>query len=239
LAELLVVLGVIGIVAMLTIPALMQSYQKKAWVTQLQKSMSMWQNGIATMMANEEAEVLNDCEFLAPDKGNYTYSGLTSAAGVEAATNVLKNYFKITKYEIFPCEKGSNTFWRLDGNGYGSIWNSCHVKLYMADGSTAYWMYMGGSGGGSGSIAIDVNRDKEPNTIGRDVFVFIIENQKGLMPLHSSKHKEELNACSWSDASCATSCGVPGSSDVTGVIGYGCAARIIDEGWVMNSLGRR
>jgi len=58
LAEVLIVLAIIGMVAVLTVPTLMQNYQKKVFVSQLQKTMSLLDTGFRLMMANEGVDYI-------------------------------------------------------------------------------------------------------------------------------------------------------------------------------------
>src|SRR5574344_915178 len=71
LAEVLIVLGIIGIVAALTIPTLMANVQKQQYVTALKKFYSTQTEGFARMLAEDNVEKLEDTEaFQAmPDSG--------------------------------------------------------------------------------------------------------------------------------------------------------------------------
>lgn len=60
LAEVLITLGVIGVVAALTMPSLLANYKEKALITQAKKTLSVVMNGIA--MARAKAEVENNGE---------------------------------------------------------------------------------------------------------------------------------------------------------------------------------
>src|SRR5574344_1534418 len=60
LAEVLIVLGIIGIVAALTIPTLMMNAQKHEYVTGLKKFYSTWNNGFAQLLADEGVQELED-----------------------------------------------------------------------------------------------------------------------------------------------------------------------------------
>ena len=53
LAEVLITLGIIGVVAALTLPTLIQNHQKQVYVTQLKKSYSAMNNAINKMAADE------------------------------------------------------------------------------------------------------------------------------------------------------------------------------------------
>ena len=58
LAEVLITLGIIGVVAALTMPALISHYQKQVWVTQLKKDVNYVQNSFRTILGNEGVESL-------------------------------------------------------------------------------------------------------------------------------------------------------------------------------------
>src|SRR5574344_1670122 len=95
LAEVLIVLGIIGIVAALTIPTLMANVQKQQYVTALKKFYSTQTEGYARMLAEENVEKLEDTEaFQAlPDGG----CDLDDATGTCAPFfTALKKYFNFT-----------------------------------------------------------------------------------------------------------------------------------------------
>src|SRR5574344_2111076 len=87
LAEVLIVLGIIGVVAALTIPTLINSYQEKATVTRLKKVYS-------TLSQAYQMAIIENGEF--PDwfEGN---DELTPVQKGEIFYNVLSKYFKISK----------------------------------------------------------------------------------------------------------------------------------------------
>ena len=59
LAEVLITLGVIGVVAALTLPGIMQSYQKKVYVAQLQRVFNEVANGARSYMLKEGVDKLD------------------------------------------------------------------------------------------------------------------------------------------------------------------------------------
>ena len=96
LAEVLITLGIIGVVAAMTLPSLIQNYHEKQRVTQLKKAYSVMQN--AFLMAQEEY-------------GDVTYWGLTITntgekdddgndilnSGTENVMNILMKYVEKSK----------------------------------------------------------------------------------------------------------------------------------------------
>ena len=62
LAEVLITLGIIGVVSALTMPNLIANYQKKVWVTQLKKDVNFLANNIKLLFANEGVDNLCDTD---------------------------------------------------------------------------------------------------------------------------------------------------------------------------------
>ncbi|MEE3350319.1 MAG: type II secretion system protein, partial [Candidatus Gastranaerophilaceae bacterium] len=58
LAEVLITLGIIGVVAALTLPALIQNYQKQVYVNALKKSVSTLENGFKMALAEDGVDEL-------------------------------------------------------------------------------------------------------------------------------------------------------------------------------------
>ena len=58
LAEILITLGIVGIISALTIPTLIQNHKKQVLVNQLKKAMSEISQGLQLMMAEDEVTSL-------------------------------------------------------------------------------------------------------------------------------------------------------------------------------------
>ncbi len=70
LAEVLITLAIIGVVAALTIPTLVNNYQKKVWATTLAKDYSTILNSVKLYMANNDSNKINYENYL-KDISNY------------------------------------------------------------------------------------------------------------------------------------------------------------------------
>jgi len=231
LAEVLITLGIIGVVAALVMPALIANYKKQVYVTQLKKTISAWEQGMNLMLATDGVDYLGDTEFarVLLSAGQYGYNG-TSAALVPESTDILKKYFKIIKIE----DAAQYSVKYLNGTSFP--FSPGYRKFYMADGSVYYVAISFGMDPTTDNISygdriIDVNGDKGPNLMGRDIFGFRVNN-KGMLIPYNSEQVVPYGQAYWRDT--PSSCGVAGSSDMTGVNGIGCAARIIENGWVMD-----
>ncbi len=250
LAEVLITLAIIGVVAALTIPTLISNYQKHQYVTQLKKNYSTLTNGFKQIMASDGVVKLSDTVLIQSINGGNT--GLNqnqSAFRGEFAKHfkVLKSYDEGTipqadKITYKPLKTGGDTesyyfddmvaFFMSDGSIY-------YVTLYKDTTTLASKEYLKeiialGSKEDDpiGTIAIDVNGKKEPNQWGRDAFWFDINNDGRLIAYGGVDfslfiYRDKINTWHQSgELYCDTTS--------SGVWGHGCTARIIEEGWQMN-----
>ena len=168
LAEVLITLGIIGVVAAMTMPTLIKNYQKKQTVVQLKKAYSELSQAIS--LAQKDNGMIEDWDFsnfpTPADRAQYFYD------------NFLKPNLKIAKY----CVPSSADCWAdniftLGGTKYNNLINeySGHNSFITASGySVHYWL--NGSGDG-GWFFIDTNGTKKPNILGKDVFAFSLVNK--------------------------------------------------------------
>ena len=237
LAEVLITLGVIGVVAAVTMPTLIQNYQKKQTVTQLKKAYSELSQAIS--MAQKDLGLMEDWDFAnfptAADRAQSFYD------------NVLKPNLKIAQY----CAPSSGDCWTDDsftliGNKYTTLINgtSGSNSFITASGySVFYWLHGVGTGGW---FFIDLNGPKKPNILGKDIFVFKLNSTRasykapkvGLIPSDMYRLDEETNMLvpnSRDDiitGNYSTATG-SGSCSKTGIRNQGltCAALIMVDGW--------
>ncbi len=188
LAKVLITLGIIGVVAAMTMPSLMANYQEKATVTRLKKAYSIISQ--AYLRAQEEYGSINVWGFtedadnpLNPDTGEYEWN----EAGT---TNMGIFWSKILPYLNFPkvCASGDNNCKKYDKvtNLHGADMTSTYIKMQtvtLNDGITFIggWInnYNCNDKTYCGDIAVDINGiTTPPNTTGRDIFTFWIYNKR-------------------------------------------------------------
>ncbi|MBO6087336.1 type II secretion system protein [bacterium] len=202
LAEVLITLGVIGVVASLTLPTLIKEYNKHAWVNALKQNYSLLNQGFKKMMADDGVEFIADTEvWRAIGWNNYNYfcssgSDLLSG-GCKDFYQQLKKYFKIIRID-----KGPDT-----GNVYNYKYRNSSEKnaynqniIYLSNGAMI-WNYSfnknpiissycdaihnagGHMCGSAGYFNIDINGNKGPNEWGKDIFIFYITERGQLAPV--------------------------------------------------------
>ena len=166
LAEVLITLGIIGVVAALTLPTLIQNHQKQVYVTQLKKAYSTINNAYNKMAADEGVVDWNQ---------TYCSSFLWVENDLEATNANVNECFdriakqmKVIKYKRYgePCNETWCEFFGSDSNDY---WLNLTSIMVTADGIT----YLFNCGSAYIDILVDVNGvTKGPNKAGRDVFEF-------------------------------------------------------------------
>ncbi|MBP7212291.1 type II secretion system protein, partial [bacterium] len=149
----LITLGIIGIVAALTIPTLMNKSQKQQTVTALKKSYSTFSQVI------ERSSVDNG------DMESWDFSLNTA----DFLDKYIVPYLSISKN----CIGKTNDCWVTDTwlNGDGAYSPASGESFITSDG-TGYLFYKGTYSGGKGffDLVIDLNGFKKPNMSGKDVF---------------------------------------------------------------------
>lgn len=167
LAEVLVTLGIIGVVSALTLPTLIKDHQRQTYTVQLQKVFN------ELSQAAEQVKVDSNSRNLRESQLRRRGSGF-----------LLTNYFKTTQR----CDNNSlgdcfsNDYINMNGDNvtigdFISENSSCAV---IASGASICVEPM--SGAGWIDVVADINGKQGPNVIGRDVFTLSITNNGTVRP---------------------------------------------------------
>ncbi len=166
LAEVLITLGIIGVVAAMTMPTLIQNQQKRSLEVATKKFYSMMSQAVRQYMADEGVDDLRNSSLC------YNYDADTSDdawyAAQEKTKAFVKKYFKIVK----ECDRNQNTCFPPIQNFNKSITTDVvcpnNYSFVTADGaamciySTDWSIPI--------EIRVDVNGKKGPNRNGYDVW---------------------------------------------------------------------
>lgn len=183
LSEVMLVLSVIGVIAALTIPGIVQNTQDKMALARLKKEYSTLQQGINSLIANDDFHTAVD----GADSG---------ATDVQTVTTLAK-YLTVAKncglakgcwYDT-PLKYNNGTIYTA--NADTNFASGQGAKAILADGAMIIinkWgvdcSYLRGDSHLSNTcsfLGIDVNGNTGPNTIGKDYFGFWITSD-GLIP---------------------------------------------------------
>ena len=145
LAEALIAIAIIGIIAALVMQPLVQGYKKRVYSTRLKKFYSAMNQAILLYNTENSTE---SRYWSVP-----TYVDYSSTKAKVFWETYFEKYFKnVLKTEVIRCSDGSYEFW-----------------VYFTDGSSLRF-----SGGGSLDLCYDTNGNKSPNTLGKDQYLFNI-----------------------------------------------------------------
>ena len=223
LAEVLITLGIIGVVAAMTLPSVIGNYQKVQTVSQLKKVYTTLNQAFKRSEADNESSVYWNTE-----------------KGIDFYFNQYwKPYLNILSYcrgghGDVACNYKSSTPWkRTNGktDAYLVVKDSERTSFILSDGTyisilmvSGYGSAEGGedengnitgsTGGADSRIIVDLNASKIPNQMGRDTFIFDRIPGKGVMPYGYNQNEETINQ----------NCSRNGS-------GLMCAAKLVRDGW--------
>ena len=176
LAEVLITLGIIGVVAAMTLPSLIQNYQKKALATQTQKFYSMMSQAVKQYMADYGVDDLRNTP-LARDN----YEDVESPEAIASIRDFVTKYLKVVK-ECNPNDENDNNcfapVYKLwdnliwEGRNFNTDGAWPYRRDYvLADGSVIRISYFGDEDSpGPIDLYVDVNGKKGPNRVGYDLW---------------------------------------------------------------------
>lgn len=216
LAEVLITLGIIGVVAALTMPSLMANYRKLQTVTQLKKSVATLQNGFREIMAEKECD-------------NWACTDLYGAdndAANERIRTAMKKKFKIMKYCANDVSCHNAPINQRDGQGsqYTLLLLGDH-NFILPDGvsvafetSSAHREAECTEGAFCGYVIIDINGVKPPNILGDDVFMYFLGYKGYLYANGSDVSNQVLERNIDPEVDCLST-------------GDSCSEKILVDGW--------
>jgi len=237
LSEVLITLGIIGVVAAMTIPTLISNYQKTQYVTGLKKAYTEF-NQILLQMAADNGCV-NDLKCTGLFAEGTTHQtlgdeivkhfkvvkncGINSGLGCwsslvninyDGTSTTDINYDARTDYYKFITADGMSIVIYNWANNCGIDWSTGVLgKMSQV----------------CGAIAVDVNGLKKPNYWGRDIFWIYLTNGKGasLYPF-GGIDDNQVGTNKWWNYNNRNGCSASDN------LGWYCTGRVMEQGWVMD-----
>lgn len=172
LAEVLITLGIIGVIAALTLPNLITQYQKSATVQGLKVAYSLLSQAVQKSVS-ENGEI---------DEWDYSLSS------ADFDETYLIPYLKIVK----KCEgaecittDGFHGYYELNGHKYTQIDKSYILSNGMILMKSSYGLDLGFI-----TYMVDINGNQKPNKMGRDIFSFYLFNHSSLNNYYKERNKK-------------------------------------------------
>ncbi len=221
LSEILITLGIVGIVAVLTVPGVMKNYQNRLYTAQLEKIYAQLSDAAQAIMTDEHVD--NFYETTAGGVSNaecHTSGNCTQGLGY-----FFNNYLKTVKKN---CSNGNDKCVFTDNTTYKTV-TGANVnglsRSYCVQ--TVTGASVCGSYNNSNkclSMMVDVNGTAQPNVAGRDVFSMDM-HKNGSISDYGSGCADNAKGCR------ANSCTTGTGSTYTAACG--CLNNVIDAGWKM------
>lgn len=212
LAEVLITLGIIGAVAVLTIPNLIAEHQKLVTVNKLKKAYSTLSNAI-TMSENDNGP-MKDWPF---ETSQYTVDNGQDVFSVY----ILPYLNKIGKCKGNQCGQYTSRMNNIRGESFLG-----RIVMHVLPDGTAYSYFTTGTT--YSWIFIDINGPKDPNKLGRDIFMADIKSGRLKFVGEGASRNYLLNGS-------AGNGGYGCSKDNSYVSAGGtCGALIQYDGWEIN-----
>lgn len=204
LAEVLITLVIIGVVAAMTIPTLINNTKKQEFVAGLKKANSVLSQSILKIGQNNGYPV-----------GDYSF--LDGADFIEEFSKVVSVTKKCDNFSACSGKNlsGENAYKHMTGsnasvsNGKTLITSDGQIFSYYPNPGTVYGISSEDKDACIGRIFVDINGHKNPNMLGYDAFAFYLVDKKGIVPAGSD-----------STENCSVSATYPG---------WGCAAKVLKE----------
>lgn len=217
LSEVLVTLAIIGVVSALTVPTLMNKYQKEANVVQLHKVYTEMSQALELIMTEEAKTKLTTTTLGA--RGNWS---IASTAG-----SFLKTYFKIVNdcaADLTPCFAA--TYSTLND---ANVSADCEGYTVTLASGAAICLYPP-TAADPAEVSVDINGPKGPNIAGRDLFFFNIYSD-GSIDDGVTPECKLTNACDGSASAQALRAANFASCETAGT---GCFGKILNDNWKMD-----
>lgn len=211
LAEVLITLGIIGVVAALTIPMLIGKYREKQTVAAVKTAYSIFSQAYMRVHADY------------PDLSQLVDSNLTDKENAQTLFNELTKYMKTARR----CDKSSNCmgakYKSLTGIPLYTSWDKyTNIETGILANGMSFWVLGLKTSNGkdvdyNGQIGIDINGQKEPNQLGVDFFWFTVDKNGRVFPGRNQTRPVQTYY----------SCDI--KNNTNGMNGYGCTEWILEH----------
>lgn len=203
LAEVLITLGIIGVVAAMTLPSLITSYREKQIVIRLKKTVSVLQNSFNYSRSDNNVNLADtfavyeggmyDKNFQEDFASYFTKNLITNKScgntcfadkvkNIDKSTIAISYPYQPTSYKSVQLNDGTTLLFRAISSNcslvYENYWNIC------------------------GFLYIDVDGKQNGSTLGRDTFLFYVKNYSGLIPAGVSTDENAMTSCYSSGSLC-------------------------------------
>ena len=210
----LITLGIIGIVAAMTMPALIANYQRRVLETQFKKAYSEISQAVALLKVKEDINIFEYSMHYGNSQPalDMLMTQIKGASVVEGSKS-LSNFISLF-YTPKSLDKKSNALQYCDNT---NVYRSPGGVFYSMDDSAVNGSFA------DPKLCIDINGMKKPNSYGHDLFVFVFTPEGELVPFtykwnttHTTEKLDDLSSqCSYTSGDYPVSCSYYALSDTS------------------------
>ena len=228
LAEVLVTLGIIGVVSALTVPTLVGNYQKKTYITKLHKVYNGIQQAAVRYKNDKNAVNLREARLTSQAEiKNFLHNNFKVVA--DCGSVVKDPCFSATYYDLNGGLHNTNDSWGaassvLLADGTGIILDYPAYYTQTVDGVTSY----------HGHMIIDVNGPQGPNIGGRDIFLAEFYDDGSIDVEGATPECKSKGVCTGKKSIEDIRESYYNTNCRTARYGTGCIGKIINDNWEMN-----
>lgn len=163
IGELLITMGIIGVIAMLTLPGFIQDYHKRVYTTKLKKSVEMIENAVNQACVDNNVSYFYQTPYVnTADSGKHQQDFIDKYFKKAGGDN--KNPFA-TKYKVL--ETGKEIDINLaTQHGWAKLAGGEALSLFCTGGNADFCVFR-----------IDINSTDGPNIGGRDFFAIYLNKK--------------------------------------------------------------
>ena len=212
LSEVLVTVGIIGVVAALTMPTLVNNHQRKVYVTQLHK--------VYTELSQAAIRAASDNNAISLDETRF------NSNNANGTINFLNTYFNVVQDCSDDLSKCFATDYKtLSGDDFTLEEPIAAVVLSSGAAISVYYSALGvythDYWHGWLDMQVDTNGKQGPNILGRDLFYMQLYSDGKVAETYgtgSDLVEDRFEQCQTGESP----------------YGYGCLTKIIQDGWTMD-----
>lgn len=197
LAEVLITLGIIGVVAALTMPALISNHQDKVKITKLKKAFSVLSNAyIQTQAKYGDIENWTDVDLETFIDTRPLSQQLSNDIGYKFAEIIRYDKICTNLDDSNKCWGRTNPLSFLNGTGHGGGTYFTLISNGIIYGITSHVDVKGNNKIKTkfyAQVHVDVDMHKNPSVLGKNVFTFLITD-KGILPGGTGQSYSDFNS---------------------------------------------
>lgn len=196
LAEVLIVLGIIGLIADMTIPTLVQGFQEKVTVVKLQEIYSIFNQALKMSVAESgpmDTWGFKDIITVPVEDGNFSYDNEQNQESSKILYEVISKHLKILK----TCKPEDTSCMTIkEATGFpmysGILANGVSFYVFSRSASCKYntgtTMALQNI---CADLTVDIDGNKGSNTWGKDIFRFSMSNY-GIIPRGTAEETHHI-----------------------------------------------